>query len=385
MDRVAVKIQRRRYSFEARAEIAIYRQLQDRIGACPEIICLREAFEYDGHVCLSFDLHGNSLFEMLERGPIPPRRARRVARQMFIALERLHRAGYTHTDVKPDNILYQPRSGEARLADLADAELKLRQGTVYGTRQYTAPEMILGAPLTSAIDVWSLGCTIYEILTDRLLFDPRAAAEKKYLEFRRDRAAMNLPLAASVIADEAEEEAEQLKKGTVLGGKYRLRRVLGRGRFSTVWVADLINRRPIDSTRELLEAQRRGRGSNREKQNQRMRQDRKWRHRKGAADLIDLALNYEQLLLMAALCGTFPASLVKAGRYRISYFEEDNELRFRPTIPRVSLRDRLRRNSSLRGKELSLATDLLRQCLTIDPERRITAKSAISHPWLEQN
>jgi serine/threonine protein kinase len=116
-----------------------------------------------------------------------------------------------------------------------------------------------------------------------------------------------------------------------------------------------------------------------------MRQDRKWRHRKGAADLIDLALNYEQLLLMAALCGTFPASLVKAGRYRISYFEEDNELRFRPTIPRVSLRDRLRRNSSLRGKELSLATDLLRQCLTIDPERRITAKSAISHPWLEQN
>lgn len=382
MDCVALKIQRRRYSFEARCEIAIYQRLRDRIGACREIIGLREAFVHDGHLCLSFDLHGNSLCEALERGPLRPTRAQRVARQMFTALERLHRAGYAHTDVKPDNILYQPRSGEARLADLADAEPKLRQGTLYGTRQYTAPEMILGGPLTSAIDVWSLGCTIYEMLTDRLLFDPRAAAEKKYLEFQRDEGATNLPVAASVIKDEAEEEAEQLVRGTVLGEKYRLRCVLGRGRFSTVWAAELINDIPIDTSRKLLEEHNSSRRSNREKLGERQRQDRRWRHRKGAADLVDLTLNYEQLLLIAALCGKFPPSMVKSARYRGSYFEGDGELRFRPSVVKASLRDRLRRNSSLRGEALSLAIDLVRRCLTIEAHKRITAGSALSHPWL---
>ena len=75
---------------------------------CPEIIDLREDVIYDGHICLAFDRHGNSLWEALERGAISPARVRRAARQMLNALDRLHRAGYTHTDIKPDNILYLP-------------------------------------------------------------------------------------------------------------------------------------------------------------------------------------------------------------------------------------------------------------------------------------
>jgi serine/threonine protein kinase len=381
MDRVAVKIQRRRFSFEARGEIAIYRRLQEQIGNPREIIGLREAFVHDGHVCLSFDLHGKSLYDALERGPLPPARVRRVARQMFTALDCLHGAGYAHTDVKPDNILYLARSGDARLADLADAQQKLQQGTLFGTRQYTAPEMILGAPLTRAIDVWSLGCTIYELLTGRLLFDPRAAAEKKYIELRRGGGAKDLPLAASVIKDEAEEKAEQLRKGTLLAGKYRLLRVLGRGRFGTVWAAEIVNDISVDSSGKLLEEHERGRKS-RKKPGDRERRDREWQHRKGANDLVDLTLHYEQLLLIAAICGIFPPSMVRSARYRASYFEADGELRFRPEISKVSLRDRLRRNSSLRGESLSLATGLLRACLTIDPQRRITGEVALSHPWL---
>ena len=122
MDRIALKVQRRRFSREAAGEIAVYQRLRERTGVCPEIIGLCEAFFFDGHICMAFEKHGNSLEPTLNRGPIPPVRVRRATRQILRALDRLHRSGYTHTDVKPGNILYSARSGDVRLADLGDAE-----------------------------------------------------------------------------------------------------------------------------------------------------------------------------------------------------------------------------------------------------------------------
>src|SRR6476646_3340999 len=136
-ERIALKVQRRRYAREAVDEIEVYQRLRESGEVCPEIIDLREAFLYDGHICLAFDRHGNSLCEVLERGALPPARVRRAAGQILTALDHLHRAGYTHTDIKPDNILYRPRFGDARLADLGDAERQLEQGILYGTREYT--------------------------------------------------------------------------------------------------------------------------------------------------------------------------------------------------------------------------------------------------------
>src|ERR1700754_2293993 len=106
MNHVALKIQRRRYFSEAVREIAIYRRLREATGACPEIINLRGVFMHDGHVCMAFEKHGNSLGAALDRGAISPARIRRATRQLLIALDQLHRSGYAHTDVKPDNILY---------------------------------------------------------------------------------------------------------------------------------------------------------------------------------------------------------------------------------------------------------------------------------------
>ncbi len=379
MDRIALKVQRRRYTREAAGEIAVYQRLRERAGACPEIIDLREAFLYDGHVCMAFERHGNSLEPVLDRGPLPPARVRRVTRQMVHALDHLHRSGYTHTDVKPGNILYSARTGEARLADLGDAEDRLRQGYVYGTREYTSPEVILGAPLTSALDLWNLGCTVFEMFTGQYLFDPHAAAAKKYQEFSKDGPAV--PLAASVLKDGADEEAEQLLKGSVVAEKYRLERPLGRGRFSTVWAARALSDASLDCSPEILRESLLHRGRRRARKSDH-RGDRAWRRRKGAVDLLDLALNYEQLLLIAALCGPFPPALVESARYRASYFEEDGELRFRPSIRPASLRARLRRKTSLRGRALDLAEDFLRSCLTIAPAARTTAAAARAHPWL---
>jgi serine/threonine protein kinase len=291
----------------------------------------------------------------------------------------LHRAGFTHTDIKPDNILYCPRTGDVRLADLGDAERRPRQGAFYGTRGYTSPEIILGAPLGPSSDIWSFGCTLFEMLTDRLLFDPRAAAARKYHEFNSDDRA--IPLAESELQDQAAEESEQLPRKTIVAEKYRLEKPLGRGRFGTVWLATILSDISLDRANEILKSRTKAAGVRRSWREQ---QARAWRRKKGADDLVDLALNYEQVLLMAALCGPFSPGLIGAGRYRESYFEADGALRFRPTLRKASLRDRLRRASSLRGQNLALATDLLRRCVTIDPAKRITAAEALSHPWLGQ-
>ena len=138
----------------------------------------------------------------------------------------------------------------------------------------------------------------------------------------------------------------------------------------------------LDNSRELLQGRGEGIGSAPKGKTRRQQQDRKWRHQKGAEDLVDLALNYEHLLLIVAFCGEFPPALIEFARYRQSYFELDGALRFRPVLRRVSLRERLRRGSSLRGRALDLTTDFLKGCLTIDPDARFTAAAALAHPWL---
>jgi serine/threonine protein kinase len=381
MDQVALKIQRRRYSSEAVREIAIYQRLRDTTGACPEIINLRGVFMHDGHVCMAFEKHGNSLGAALDRGAISLARSRRATRQLLIALDQLHRSGYAHTDVKPDNILYSPRTGDVRLADLGDAVERLRHGTLYGTREYTAPEVLLGAPLARSLDMWSVGCTVFEMLTARVLFNPRAVAAKKYQEFNQA-GGKDLPLAASVVQDRADEEAEQLSRGSIVANKYRLERALGCGRFSTVWLAKSLSDVSLDTSREILRNNVPGLDARQRAQTERQRVERRWRKSKGAADLLDLALNYEHLLLMVALRGSFPLAVTKVGRFRASYFEEDGTLRFRPALRRVSLRDQLRRSCKLRGLALDAAMDFLERCLTIDPSQRITAGAALAHPWM---
>lgn len=381
MDQVALKIQRRRYLSEGVREIAIYQSLRQATGACPEIINLREVFMHDGHVCMAFEKHGNSLGAALDRGAISPARARRATRQLLIALDRLHRSGYAHTDVKPDNILYSSRRGDARLADLGDAVERLQHGTLYGTREYTPPEVLLGARLTRSLDMWSVGCTVFEMLTARVLFNPRAAAAEKYQEFNQA-GGKNLPLAASVVQDRADEEAEQLPRGTIVANKYRLEHALGCGRFSTVWLAKSLSDVSLDISREILRNNVLGVYARQRAQTERQRAERHWRKSKGAADLLDLALNYEHLLLMVALRGSFPLAMIKIGRFRASYFEEDGTPRFRPALRPVSLRDRLRRSCKLRGRALDAAMDFLERCLTIDPSQRITAVAALAHPWI---
>lgn len=382
MERVALKIQRRRYARAAVREVDVHRQLRARGWVCPEIVMMGEAFLYDGHVCIAFERHGHSLEGTLHRAAISPRRARAITRQLLLALEHMHACGYVHTDVKPDNILYAARGGSARLADLGTARQELPQGLVCGTRNYLAPEVIVGAPLTPALDLWSLGCTVFEILTGRMLFDPHEVAAKKYREFSRGKDREELPVAASVEKDEAEERAEQFPRGAIVADKYRLCRKLGAGRFSTVWMAEQLSDLSLDAPDKMLHDHARSVAGQQPRKTKRQLRDRAWQRAKGADDILDLALYYEHLLLIAALCGPLPPEVIQSAQYRASYFEDDGALRFRPVLRPASWRRRLCRVPGLKGQALEMAIDFLRSALTIDPAQRLTAKTALAHAWV---
>ena len=375
---IAVKILRRRYSTAALHEVHVH-DVTRRDGPCPEIARLIEGFVHDGHVCLAFERHGRSMNKSQRRTPLPLARIKQVTRQMLVALERLHRHGYAHTDVKPDNILYDWRSGEARLGDMGNGTNRLSQGSSPGTREYLAPEVLLGAPLGIGIDIWSLGCTVFEMLTLRRLFSPRSAAERKYQEFSAE--APEIELDQSVAIDEAAELAEQMTRGTIVGGRFRLENRLGQGRFGTVWSARRIA--DVDPTPwRIIWDHAVPKDGEDTTETERERSDRVWRRRKGADDLIDLALNYEHLLLMTALGGSLPPDLIASARFRDSYFDSAGALRFDAKVRRAPLISRLRRATKLGESDLESAAEFLAGLLVLDPSRRTTAGVLLEHPWL---
>jgi serine/threonine protein kinase len=100
-----------------------------------------------------------------------------LVRQAAEAAHALHEAGVIHRDIKPDNILVTPDGAQAVLMDLGLAQLAdetegrlTRTRQFVGTLRYASPEQVLSVPLDRRSDVYSLGATLWELLTLRPLF-----------------------------------------------------------------------------------------------------------------------------------------------------------------------------------------------------------------------
>lgn len=121
-------------------------------------------------------VEGESLADRIRRdGGLEHAEAARIMWQVADGLASAHRAGITHRDVKPSNILITA-DGQAKLTDFgiarSQADVSLTQtGLVTGSPAYLAPEVASGTGAGAASDVWSLGATLFHVLAGKPPYD----------------------------------------------------------------------------------------------------------------------------------------------------------------------------------------------------------------------
>ncbi len=187
--------------------------LPQHLSATPEI---RARFEHEArtisqlnhaHICTLYDVghqegidflvmelvEGEALTQRLLKGPLPTAEVLRFGAQIADALDRAHRAGVIHRDLKPGNVMLT-KSG-AKLMDfglarsappvqeegaLAESPTMSRpltaEGTIVGTFQYMAPEQLEGKEADARTDIWALGCVLYEMATATRAFEGKSQA-----------------------------------------------------------------------------------------------------------------------------------------------------------------------------------------------------------------
>jgi len=143
----------------------------------PHVVAIHDVVEEDGRPWLVMEhVRSRSLQKILEEdGPLSPAQAARIGLDVLSAIEVAHAAGIVHRDVKPANVLVA-EDGHACLTDFGIATTAedpsiTAQGAVLGSPSYMAPERASGEPPTPAVDLWSLGATLYAAVEGRLPFD----------------------------------------------------------------------------------------------------------------------------------------------------------------------------------------------------------------------
>ena len=179
---------------------------------------LRERFEREAravsslnhpHICTLHDIgregdvaflvmehiEGETLAERLKKGPLPLTEGLRYAGEIADALDKAHRQGVVHRDLKPGNIMLT-RSG-AKLLDFGLAKVAgsastpdvatlsslpteqkslTAAGAILGTFQYMAPEQLEGGDIDARTDIFALGAVIYEMVTGKKAFEGKSQA-----------------------------------------------------------------------------------------------------------------------------------------------------------------------------------------------------------------
>ncbi|XP_056333671.1 serine/threonine-protein kinase PRP4 homolog isoform X1 [Danio aesculapii] len=176
---VAVKIIRNNEMMQKTGlkELEFLKKLNDA-DADDKFHCLRlfRHFYHKQHLCLVFEPLSMNLREVLRKYGkdvgLHIKAVRSYSQQLFLALKHLKRCNILHADIKPDNILVNESKTILKLCDFGSAShVADNDITPYlVSRFYRAPEIIIGKSYDYGIDMWSVGCTLYELYTGKILF-----------------------------------------------------------------------------------------------------------------------------------------------------------------------------------------------------------------------
>src|SRR5450631_929429 len=184
------------------------------------------------HICTLFDVgnqdgmdfivmecvEGETLATRLQKGALPLEQALRYAAQIADGLDRAHRNGVVHRDLKPGNImltstgtklldfgLAKSAAPRATLATMTATRLQsapvTEEGVIVGTFQYMSPEQIEGREVDGRSDIFSLGSVLYEMLTGKKAFDGKSqlSVASAILEKDPEKVSIAKPLSPPVL------------------------------------------------------------------------------------------------------------------------------------------------------------------------------------------
>jgi len=169
----ALKIVRneKRFLQQAKKEVKILEHIlrEDEENAA-NVVHIKNSFIFRGHACIVFELMSINMYELIKKNKFlgfTVRLVRNFAHSILIALNLLHNNKIIHGDLKPENILLkQPGKSGIKVIDFGSSCYEgTRLYTYVQSRFYRAPEVILGSTYGTAIDMWSFGCILAELLT----------------------------------------------------------------------------------------------------------------------------------------------------------------------------------------------------------------------------
>jgi dual specificity tyrosine-phosphorylation-regulated kinase 2/3/4 len=166
---VALKILRKGKKFAKIGEMEAGVLEVLRIESDEEAIVKKlDQFKFRGHFFIVFELLSIDLYQFLKKNEFHGANLniiKRIAVQIIIALKHIHASGFIHCDLKPENILFKAENKSSiKIVDFGSAcEKTSKVYTYIQSRFYRAPEVILDAGYSEKIDMWSLGCILYEL------------------------------------------------------------------------------------------------------------------------------------------------------------------------------------------------------------------------------
>ena len=152
----------------------------------PNLVAAVDVFVEAGYLFLVMErVVGRTLTKLIAEGPVEPRRALVLGRQLLDGIGHAHSQGLVHRDLKPDNVMLIDMGGweRAKVVDfglvklIGDAEAAMggakltTTGLVFGTPAYMAPEQALGRLVDGRADLYAAGTILFEMLTGRVPFD----------------------------------------------------------------------------------------------------------------------------------------------------------------------------------------------------------------------
>ncbi|DAA78996.1 TPA_exp: Uncharacterized protein A8136_2781 [Trichophyton benhamiae CBS 112371] len=176
---IAVKVIKNRTAYfnQSMMEVSVLDLISSKLDKNDDhhLLRLKDTFIHRQHLCLVFELLSVNLYELIKQNQfrgLSTTLVRVFAQQLLNGLALLNKARLIHCDLKPENILLKNlESPIIKIIDFGSAcDERQTVYTYIQSRFYRSPEVLLGLPYSSAIDMWSLGCIVVELFLGLPLF-----------------------------------------------------------------------------------------------------------------------------------------------------------------------------------------------------------------------